>query len=220
MTNTSPLEVKYKWYFLRRPPVRRQDPEQLDEGVDMQSECETDSLTEDGEETEEDGVSGESGEEEGEEEEEEEEGEEKGEEEESIGNLEGMEGGKESKDDVADEVEETVNTEIIVCEHSGRQSQSPHLTDKRGQSTDLEREHPTELSTDAAEGTATVSDEAQQDLAAIAGTTATDSISPGKDRSESTARAHREKQPWELVDDPFTLLRIEQVVHAHVYTIR
>ena len=44
MTNNSPLEVKYSWSFLKRPPVQRVDPCQLDEGVDMQSECETDSL--------------------------------------------------------------------------------------------------------------------------------------------------------------------------------
>ena len=46
MTNNSPLEVNYSWYFLKRPPVQRVDPSQLDEGVDMQSECETDSLDE------------------------------------------------------------------------------------------------------------------------------------------------------------------------------
>ena len=46
MTNSSPLEVRYVWSFLKRPPARRVDPEQLDEGVDMQSEIETDSLEE------------------------------------------------------------------------------------------------------------------------------------------------------------------------------
>ena len=47
MTNNSPLEVRYAWSFLRRPPVQRVDPEQHDEGVDMQSECESDLLEED-----------------------------------------------------------------------------------------------------------------------------------------------------------------------------
>ena len=60
MANCSPLEVKYSWSFLKRPPPQRVDPEQHDEGVDMQSECESDSL--DGEE----GEEGEGGEEEGE----------------------------------------------------------------------------------------------------------------------------------------------------------
>lgn len=46
MTNRSPLEVAYNWSFLKRPPVQRIDPNQHDEGVDMQSECETDSLDE------------------------------------------------------------------------------------------------------------------------------------------------------------------------------
>lgn len=46
MTNNSPLEVAYSWSFLKRPPAQHVDPSQLDEGVDMQSECETDSLDE------------------------------------------------------------------------------------------------------------------------------------------------------------------------------
>ena len=51
VTNTSPLEVQYSWVFLHRPPVHRGDPDLQDEGVDMQSECETESL--EGEESEE-----------------------------------------------------------------------------------------------------------------------------------------------------------------------
>ena len=46
MTNNSPLEVCYTWSFLRRPPVQRTLPDH-DEGVDMESECESDSLDED-----------------------------------------------------------------------------------------------------------------------------------------------------------------------------
>lgn len=45
MTNNSPLHIRYTWSFLKKPPVRR-DPLHDDEGVDMQSECETDSLEE------------------------------------------------------------------------------------------------------------------------------------------------------------------------------
>ena len=41
MTNNSPLPVRYAWFFIRRPPVVRQDPELLDEGVDMESDHET-----------------------------------------------------------------------------------------------------------------------------------------------------------------------------------
>ena len=44
MTNTSPLGVRYTWSFLKRPPVQR--PPDHDEGVDMESECESDSLDE------------------------------------------------------------------------------------------------------------------------------------------------------------------------------
>ena len=45
MSNNSPLEVRYTWSFLKKPPVRR-DPLHDDEGVDMESECESDSLEE------------------------------------------------------------------------------------------------------------------------------------------------------------------------------
>ena len=45
MINNSPLEVRYTWSFLKRPPVQRAPD--YDEGVDMESECETDSLDED-----------------------------------------------------------------------------------------------------------------------------------------------------------------------------
>ena len=43
MTNNSPLVVNYCWYFLKGAPIRR-DPLHDDEGVDMQSEIETDSI--------------------------------------------------------------------------------------------------------------------------------------------------------------------------------
>ena len=38
MTNNSPLPVKYSWFFIRRPPIVREDPDLWDEGVDMESE--------------------------------------------------------------------------------------------------------------------------------------------------------------------------------------
>ena len=50
MTNNSPLEVRYSWSFLKRPPVQRALPDH-DEGVDMESECETDSLDDEDQES-------------------------------------------------------------------------------------------------------------------------------------------------------------------------
>lgn len=44
MVNSSPLEVRYTWSFLKRPPVQRAPDH--DEGVDLESECDTDSLDE------------------------------------------------------------------------------------------------------------------------------------------------------------------------------
>lgn len=41
ITNASCLEVRYSWSFLRHPPVHRADPLHDDEGVDMQSECDS-----------------------------------------------------------------------------------------------------------------------------------------------------------------------------------
>jgi len=42
MTNTSPLPVRYHWYFLEQPPVVRSDPANDDEGIDVNSELEDD----------------------------------------------------------------------------------------------------------------------------------------------------------------------------------
>lgn len=44
MTNSSPLKVNYQWSFLQKSPVQWTDPLHDDEGVDVQSVCETDSL--------------------------------------------------------------------------------------------------------------------------------------------------------------------------------
>lgn len=44
MTNCSPLPVKYSWFFIMRPPVVRENPELWDEGVDMESEYESDEV--------------------------------------------------------------------------------------------------------------------------------------------------------------------------------
>ena len=44
MTNNSPLPVKYSWFFIKRPPMVRQEPDLLDEGVDMESDYESDEI--------------------------------------------------------------------------------------------------------------------------------------------------------------------------------
>ena len=182
MTNTSPLEVQYKWYFLRRPPVRRQDPEQCDEGVDMQSECETDSLTEDSQEESQ--------------EEEEEEGEDEGD----------GEGG---------EVEQTSEREGSLLECDPDKSQEKEAVEcsrndlqASGNSRADENEEGESLESPA--DTANV----QEATAPVVIPTVAASVAEYSDPT-AVSVAHvqrREKQPWEVVDDPFKLVRIEQVM--------
>lgn len=215
MTNTSPLEVHYKWYFIRRPPVRRQDPEQIDEGVDMQSECETDSLTEAGVESQEGRQSEED--EESEESVEEGEGESDGGGEEELG-----EERREEEEEGEQEEGEVEEVEGVVCQdgeeeetldtrrehsHSERQSEVSqsevsHITDQKSQLEEDEENKPGEPSTLTVE---------HDDNGSIRNVTLEQSISETTTTAESTAPVVREKQPWELVDDPFKLLRIEQV---------
>ena len=222
MTNTSPLEVHYKWYFLRRPPVRRQDPEQVDEGVDMQSECETDSLTEGETEEKEEGESGEEGEEEEEEEEE-----------------EGRESGREEGEEDAMEQQQQEEREIVGSEERGHEEDMPEskqgidqaFSGRESQLSSLKQDGsggegsmadlPAESLTNIAEQkddrfTASDGKPEDEDSKAASGTAGEDtgSVSAGKEArqdSKSAARVSREKQPWELVDDPFTPLSIEQV---------
>ena len=204
MTNTSPLEVHYKWYFIRRPPVRRQDPEQIDEGVDMQSECETDSLTEAGVESQEDRQSEE--EEESEESEEEGEGDSDGGGEEELGEerREGEEEGEQEEEEVEEgeetgcqdgKVEETLDTGRERS-HSGTQSQASHQKSQLEEDEENKSGEPSTLTVE------------HDDNGSM---TLEQSISKTTTTVESTAPVVREKQPWELVDDPFKLLRIEQV---------
>ena len=196
MTNTSPLEVKYKWYFLRRPPVHRQDPEQCDEGVDMQSECETDSLTE------EDSVeeSQEHDERDGEEEEEEKEGEEEGEEGEEVeqaSEMEGEEGSSLPEYNPEDSLEEEDVEGSRDLQASGN---SLAEGDEGGESL-----QPPADTVDV-----------QEAAAAVVIPTAAASIADGVDNTARSVAHQREKQPWELVDDPFKLVRIEQVMMTQV----
>ena len=184
----------------------------------MESECETDSLTtaedeescEEGEEEEEEeedildrqegeyeeGEEGEEGEggasERGDEEEEEEEWEEKKEE------RDPSQQSRESSEEKELE-EETKKLE----EYSGRHSMTTPVTDERSQS---EGSQPVELLTEQGSDEPRVAD--TQDL------TTSPAASIKDYSSESNARVGREKQPWELIDDPFTLVRIEQVIFS------
>ena len=192
MTNTGPLEVKYKWYFLRRPPVHRQDPEQCDEGVDMQSECETDSLTE--EETEEEGES-----EEGEEGESEEEGEEV--EQASSPVAEGEEGESgllENDPENTEDVEGLSGSESKVSQP--REGSSVAEGDKHLVSPS--EEPPTSPVTQEGATASVVITNAAAVLT---------ENSQQLPESGLVEAGRKEKQPWELVDDPFKLVRIEQV---------
>ena len=178
MTNTSPLEVHYKWYFLRHPPVRRQDPEQCDEGVDMQSECETDSLTEEG--------------------------------------LESQDGGEEeseSEDESQDaEIEsdgEVEREDALLVDEEERDSVEQKEEKITEESTQERQEYDRNISqassrsqSSSPRGSEPVTDDQKADISS-------DSVPVTKEHIPS--KAGREKQPWELVDDPFTLVRIEQV---------
>ena len=201
MANTSPLEVQYKWYFLRRPPVRRQDPEQMDEGVDMQSECETDSLIEAGEEVQE---GGDSGEEEGDEE---------------VESRESTEAGESREQEEGRSEEEMIeeDTKILSGECSGRQSS--HIMDTASQSFEAEGG---EIGDPAGPETDTVEQESEPAIIhdihvhiAVPDTAATPSTMSNMGREQkSIVPTGRSKQPWELVDDPFALVRIEQVLQS------
>ena len=197
MTNTSPLEVKYKWYFLRRPPVRRQDPEQCDEGVDMQSECETDSLTEEdsaGESQEQDERDGE----------EEEEGEEEGEEGEEVEQASEREGEEESSLPEHDPEDSLEREDVEGSRDLQASGNSLAEGDEGGESL----QPPAD----------TVN--VQEAAAAVVIPTVAASIGDVVDNTARSVARQRKKQPWELVDDPFKLVRIEQVMMTqavHMY---
>ena len=193
MTNSSPLEVKYKWYFLRQPPVHRQDPEQCDEGVDMQSECETDSLTEEESQEESESLENEGEEEESEREEEEENSEGEVEEGESEGEREVEQVSE--KGDVTDLPEDDLGTREEDSRSGSRVSEVERET------TVAEKDPPTEEPSTA-----------EVAVPVVAPTTAARENGDSPSGSAAQTKQQREKQPWELVDDPFKLVRIEQVV--------
>ena len=182
MTNTSPLEVQYSWVFLHRPPVHRGDPDLQDEGVDMQSECETESL--EGEESE------------GVEEEEEEEEEEREEREEDEVEEEGRrEEEKEEREEENSEEQSSVNcceraqSRQDVHEEEGSQVEPERLEQKR------EMMEPV-LDSGGVEEEGTAQDKEEHS---------------GGGKAVRAKRSKPLRQPWELVADPFTPISIEQV---------
>ena len=244
MINNSPLEVHYKWYFLRRPPVRREDPEQMDEGVDMQSECETDSLTEAGGQVDgEEGGQGEEEEEECEEEEEEQDGEGDGESEETGEGVEGEEVEEqeeeeaeegEGKEGREEEREEEEGDDDVFDRVSGRGSEQSQLTgsgiharpvreEEEGDSQDSKPDLPASQQIVSSTGFSEPeegqrpqgSSEAPESLAESYATPDKPPESVGEGTEEPQlphpAGGDRKQQPWELVEDPFTPLSIEQV---------
>ena len=183
MTNTSPLEVQYSWAFLHRPPVRRGDPDLQDEGVDMQSECETESL--EGEESE--------GVEEEEEEEEEREEREEDEVEEEARREEEEEEREEENSEEQSSVSccESAQSRQDMHEEESSQVEPEGLEQKREvmepvlDSGGVKEEGPAQDKEEQSEGGKTV----------------------------GTKRSKLPRQPWELVADPFTPISIEQVSH-------
>ena len=225
MTNSSPLEVRYAWSFLRRPPVQRVDPEQHDEGVDMQSECESDSL-EDEEEEEEEGSGEDSGEEDGE---------------------ERVEEGLDGREDAESKTVTSASGSPLPSTTAPQdEQQTPGASPKYATSIPvtpvvetaalgelLVAAPPEQLGTPVEDGAPSVEAEVQEVLES--GLPAGDSIASreesvsgcgqegGSDSQKGSvergsgrgARRSKKKkappQPWELVTDPFTPISIEQV---------
>lgn len=166
--------------------MRRQDPEQCDEGVDMQSECETDSLTEDGLESQEGGEKEDESENEGQEAELEDDGEVERE------DVTVMMGGEER-----DSVEQ--NEERSEEEEESMQGQEQ--CDRKESQASGRRSHSS-----SPKGSEPANADQRADISSES-----DAV-PVSEENIST-NTGRKKQPWELVDDPFTLVRIEQVIN-------
>ena len=225
MTNSSPLEVRYAWSFLRRPPVQRVDPEQHDEGVDMQSECESNSLEDDEEEESEE----DSGEEDGE---------------------GGVEEGLNVQEDAESEAVVSAAGSPLPSTTPQDEHQMPGASPKYTTSIPVtpvvetaalgelqvgtNRTPPEHPGTPVADGTPSVEAEVQEVLES--GLPAGDSVAShegsgsecgresgshlreedvGSGSGRGARKSKNEKkalpQPWELVTDPFTPISIEQV---------
>lgn len=167
----------------------------------MQSECETDSLTEgdsSGESQEEDkrevegGEGGEEEDEEGEEEREE------GEEEEEELTEGGQQGEEES---FSHDPEDSLEKEDVQGSQSGLQPSGGN-TMAEGTIEGEYLEPPTD----------TINQQEAAAAIVIPTTTASVSDTSGSTAGLAARSERKEKQPWELVDDPFKLVRIEQVM--------
>ena len=206
MTNSSPLEVRYGWSFLKRPPVQRV-PDQ-DEGVDMESECETDSLDEEEEGSEkEDGEGGEKIVSEGED-----------------GQVKLKPHG--SHIQIADD-DVVIGSHVDIVEESSPGEQSPEEASSPGNEVAPEEDDPSgdHSSLMSEEQPETARDdeviesglppgESEVDMEAVAASLAAKSEGKGVSSdgvSETKQKGKREPQPWELTYDPFTPISIEQV---------
>ena len=203
MTNSSPLEVNYSWYFLKRPPVQRVDPSQLDEGVDMQSECETDSLDEHSDSDEE-----------------------------APGNdtSENETGDARTEpENLAENDSDSKSPSLLDgIEHHSACSRTESHTPSTPQS---EKSHnsspgfPGEK--DDLQDNSTSQDHSTESLPHLEVTCASDGNLDESVKSDQSARqdgnvaapAVKQKQPWELLADPFTPIRIEQVIF-NIYLAR
>ena len=209
MTNNSPLEVKYSWSFLKRPPVQRVDPCQLDEGVDMQSECETDSLEDEESDSSESKTDGSDVDEEAH----------------TTSDSIGSGSGDGSR---------------LSVESAPLREPSVHIVGSQDE-VDLGNTSPSQggneyeassapLGSPEASGNEGVADKDMDDETASSvghsinspalpddrdGPRLEDSLIQSERDDRSTAskkKAKRQRQPWELLADPFTPLRIEQVI--------
>ena len=190
MTNNSPLEVSYQWSFLKHPPVRRVDPEQLDEGVDMQSECETDTL---------ESISSSSVEESSSNKEE-------AEKREIDGSNEHLESGSEASKVPSIHVKIVTGEDLSRCDSGSQQDQN---FSHEGSQVLEDQEVASEAEQEVIESGLPRSDSQdvlQQELESVEGVNVEEESTKRK-----TKKKKREPQPWESVLDPFTPISIEQV---------
>ena len=209
------MEVRYKWYFLRKSPLPREDPEQIDEGVDMQSECETDSLIDPDPESQD--------QEEVNEQEDEENIEEESKEVQEQGGSGEIEEGKEVELEISDTKEVLVieaTTEIMA------EAGSHTVGDEQKARQQSERCTDTSLLTQLAKSATETVDYSNSELVGEGevSKSVTDktnsSLTPSANVSKEETQPQQSdftegdsgRQPWEMIDDPFIPLSIEQVL--------
>ena len=234
MTNNSPLEVRYTWSFLKRPPVQRLPDH--DEGVDMESECETDSLEEE-----------ESGEES--EEEEEEEGERSASEREMsapsrphsihiqiaekeaivFGSHMDMISGSSSRDDLQGagshgDGEQKQDTGSVYSGHGNEVAPEEiiNISEERQLSpvSEEERQQLEGGHSDDVIESGLPPGESQVEMVVPVEVEKTASDDEGSKVTKKKKKGKGKPHPWKLTYDPFTPISIEQVhthTHVHVY---